>query len=342
VASLLLLVSAQVNASLFDRGGGLIYDDVLDITWLQDANYAATELTDARRDDIISTVGSVDGHTLATGDFIKDGSGNYTGTMTWWGAVAWADTLDFGDFNDWRLASISVAAGLPTGSTIPTSPPDGCFEATSTEELCRDNELEYMYYYNLAGNFGDSLEGDQTVNGGTPAEFALNNIQSGYLSGTEFARPDLGLDGNAWHFDFGVGYHFNLRKMAGAASWAVRDGDISPVPVPAAIDIKPGSDPNAVNPKSKGVVPVAVFGSMNFDALQIDFLTVTFGSASASPVHDGHVEDVNGDDFVDMMFHFKTQETGITCGDTDATLTGETFGGIKFTGTDTVKTVGCK
>jgi hypothetical protein len=37
-ASLLLLVSVQVNAALFDRGSGLIYDDVLDITWTQNAN----------------------------------------------------------------------------------------------------------------------------------------------------------------------------------------------------------------------------------------------------------------------------------------------------------------
>ena len=31
-----------VSGELFDRGGGLIYDDVLNITWLQDANYALT------------------------------------------------------------------------------------------------------------------------------------------------------------------------------------------------------------------------------------------------------------------------------------------------------------
>ncbi len=80
-----LLFSSTAHAMLIDRGGGLIYDDVLDITWMQDAYYAATELTDARRDAIISTVGSVDGHTLTTSDFLKDGSGNYTGTMSWWG-----------------------------------------------------------------------------------------------------------------------------------------------------------------------------------------------------------------------------------------------------------------
>ena len=38
----LLLCSSQAFGALYDRGDGLIYDDVLDITWLQDANYALT------------------------------------------------------------------------------------------------------------------------------------------------------------------------------------------------------------------------------------------------------------------------------------------------------------
>ena len=40
-------IVGMVNAALIDRGGGLIYDDVLDITWLQDANYAQTSGYDA-------------------------------------------------------------------------------------------------------------------------------------------------------------------------------------------------------------------------------------------------------------------------------------------------------
>lgn len=111
--------------------------------------------------------------------------------------------------------------------------------------------------------------------------------------------------------------------------------------VPIDIDIKPGSDPNPVNPKSNGVIPVAVLGSTDFDAMQVDFSTVTFGPDGATSAHDGHVEDVNDDSIMDMMFHFKTQETGIVCGDTEATLTGETFDETQFTGTDTIKTVGC-
>lgn len=108
------------------------------------------------------------------------------------------------------------------------------------------------------------------------------------------------------------------------------------------IDIKPDSDPNTVNPKSMGGIPVAILGSVDFDAMQVDSSTVEFGPDKASPVHDGHVENVNGDDFTDMVFHFKVRGAGIVCGVTDMTLTGETFGGDSITGTDAVNTVGCK
>lgn len=119
---------------------------------------------------------------------------------------------------------------------------------------------------------------------------------------------------------------------------------------PVTIDIKPGSDPNSINLKSKGVIPVAILSTntavgeaLDFDATQVNFSTVTFGPNGAVESHgQGHVEDVDGDGDPDMVFHFKIQETGIACGDTDATLTWETAAGdTQFTGTDTVKTVGC-
>ena len=48
---------------------------------------------------------------------------------------------------------------------------------------------------------------------------------------------------------------------------------------------------------------------------------------------------------LDEYFAFKkqlTEDTGIACEDTDATLTGETFGGDEFTGTDFVTPVNCE
>ena len=45
-----------------------------------------------------------------------------------------------------------------------------------------------------------------------------------------------------------------------------------------------------ISPRSKGVVPAAVLGSIDFDETQVDFSTVTFGVDGTSPAHDGHVE----------------------------------------------------
>ncbi len=112
--------------------------------------------------------------------------------------------------------------------------------------------------------------------------------------------------------------------------------------VPVAIDIKPGSYPNSINPKSKGVIPVAILTDQDFDATTVDVSTVVFGLAGAQPKHNGHIEDVDGDGDDDLMLHFKTQDTGIQCGDTEATLSGVTFGSQAIEGSDFINTVECK
>ncbi|MBT3093562.1 MAG: hypothetical protein KME58_11775 [Candidatus Thiodiazotropha sp. (ex Lucina pensylvanica)] len=76
---LLLPFAGSVNATLIDRGAGLIYDDVLDVTWLQDASYAMTS-----------------------------GVAPYA-RMSWLDAVSWVDGLQYEDsvrgvvWDDWRL-----------------------------------------------------------------------------------------------------------------------------------------------------------------------------------------------------------------------------------------------
>jgi hypothetical protein len=109
------------------------------------------------------------------------------------------------------------------------------------------------------------------------------------------------------------------------------------------IDIKPGSDPNSINPMSRGVVPVAILTTEDFDATTVDPLSVEFGPAGAVESHGrGHIEDFDGDGDFDLMLHFRTQETGIQCGDTAASLTGATFEGQALEGSDSIETKGCK
>ena len=50
----------------------------------------------------------------------------------------------------------------------------------------------------------------------------------------------------------------------------------------------------------------------------------------------GHLEDVNGDGFSDMVLHFSVQETGIQCLQKQATLTGSTVEGILIRGVDSI------
>lgn len=102
------------------------------------------------------------------------------------------------------------------------------------------------------------------------------------------------------------------------------------------IDIKPGSYPNSINLKSKGVVPVAILSSTDFDANTVDPSTVKF--AAASP-RKWKMEDVDGNGMLDMLLHFETRDLSLTKDCTEAILTGKTTGGQDLEGKDSVNIV---
>jgi hypothetical protein len=98
------------------------------------------------------------------------------------------------------------------------------------------------------------------------------------------------------------------------------------------IDIKPGSHPNVINPRSNGVVPVAILSDEAFDATQVLPETVYFAGAGVA-MHGkekgkymAHAEDVDDDGDDDMVFHFRTNELKLEDGATTATLTGQLEG----------------
>src|SRR3989304_3617277 len=70
-------ISVSAHATLIDMGDGTIYDDDLQLSWLQNANT--------------------------------------NGWMTWSAANTWADSLAFAGFENWRLpTAIDVGGGGPT------------------------------------------------------------------------------------------------------------------------------------------------------------------------------------------------------------------------------------
>jgi hypothetical protein len=131
----------------------------------------------------------------------------------------------------------------------------------------------------------------------------------------------------------------------GISSFTVTiEGTIAPdIRTTITIDIKPGSAQNTINPRSRGLISVAILTTATFDATTVLPYSVRFGP-SATPAVDarGRVRDVDGDGDRDLVLRFRTRATGIRCGDNSATLTGTTSSGQKLQGSGSLRTVGCK
>lgn len=199
------LFTVSANAALYDRGNGMIYDDVLDITWLQDANYAKTT-----------------GYTS-----------NRKGYMNWSEAITWADQLVYGGFDDWRLPTANLMSPVN-----PCSAYDGSCDVGYSNTI---GELSYMYYiyldnigkFDTSGNkqSGFGMINDSFIDGDSGETLSFLNLQNfAYWYGEEFAADSS----VAWDFHGSTGRQFYNDKSKNYYAWAVRDGDVSTVPVPGA------------------------------------------------------------------------------------------------------------
>jgi hypothetical protein len=104
------------------------------------------------------------------------------------------------------------------------------------------------------------------------------------------------------------------------------------------IDIKPGSSKTPINLRSRGLIPVAILSTPDFDVRVIDPLSVRFGPGGSVEAHKrGHFEDVNGDGLMDLVLHFDSFASGLEAGQSVACLTGSTLTAGVVRGCDVIK-----
>jgi len=152
---------------------------------------------------------------LADANYAKSSGYDANGQMVWSEANAWAGQLEFGGFSDWRLASAINTDGSDPGS------------------LGDDSELYHLTQL-LWGNQGS---GGQALSGNYSDNYSLfQNIQDTMYWSSDYST-DASNPNKAWMTTFTCceGYlYLQQDQMASSYGWAVRSGDVAPVPVPAA------------------------------------------------------------------------------------------------------------
>lgn len=151
-----------------------------------------------------------------------------------------------------------------------------------------------------------------------------------------------------------VTYYGTIDVVADGSVEAAKSVEIT-VPrclITVGIDIKPGSYPNSINLKKKGVIPVAILGSADFDVHNVDMNSLIFAGLPVKIKGDGRpqcaYQDVSGnfthpkgapDGFIDLVCQYIMNLSKWAPGDGYATLSGMLLDGTPIEGTDTIRII---
>jgi len=219
------------QAQLLSRLDGMAYyDDTLDITWIADANLAASNQFG---------IATTNTNTLTLHSGIRT-DGNFAGRMDWGTANDWISGMNTSNagsgylgVNTWRLNTISPSNGVSYNfNKLYDGTSDKGWNITGT-----NSELSHMSYQTL-GNVG-IFDTDGNTTGCSGSDLCLtqtgpfSNMQAdAYWTNITYDADPIDY---VWAFGFQHGSQQDYYKPNQFYAWAVTDGDISAVPLPPSI-----------------------------------------------------------------------------------------------------------
>lgn len=203
LAAVLLICTANVNAALESRlGGQVVYDSDLNITWLANANLAAT-------------------NTFGVSGISSNGSMNWNTAQNWIGVM---NSTSYLGYNDWRLPV--------------TLQPDASCQNAGFWANCTGSEMGHLFYQELGGIFMQSITTTHNANFNLFQNIQDHNFywSSTTIDMTPAGYPaDLGHLYSAYFFEFYYGFQGAAATNGNNyLALAVRSGDVTAVPVPTA------------------------------------------------------------------------------------------------------------
>lgn len=194
-----LVLPAYSAAALIDIGLGAVYDTELNISLIKNAQYHGVDLSDSNRINAIygESVKNIDGstHLVTRADLYQIQPTRRVYGGTWWGATAWAQTLTYAGKSNWRLPTQDELIHVLEDSSFPDI----------FENAVRGGGVDSLLFWTSTELAASSVVQIQSRPAGSPSYYILN--------------IDKGLDQSD-----------RFRQVP----WAVHDGDISVIPLPAA------------------------------------------------------------------------------------------------------------